>query len=69
MDAIKEFEGSKVQYYFEDMENEKLFTLTLNDLTEGADKDEVVEVGTALNALIDFPLGHAKVTESHRIVF
>ena len=30
---------------------------------------QVVEVGTALNALIDFPLGHAKVTESHRIVF
>lgn len=67
MDSVKEFEGSRVQFYFEDMENESLFALTLNDLTENADANEILAVGTALNALIDLPLDHAKVSETYVI--
>ena len=68
MDTIKEFEGSKIQYYFEDIENEEYFSLNVSDVTQDADKEAVMAVGSALATLIDGPLSHAKVIETHRLV-
>jgi len=69
MAVQKEFSGAKVQYYFEDMENDEFFALNLSDVTEIADKDEVAAVGSALESLVVGPLAYAKVISSHRIVF
>ena len=69
MDIIKEFEGSKVQFYFEDVENNEYFNVSLGEVAANAGNEAVAAVGTALSALVDGPLSHSKLIETHRIVF
>ena len=69
MDIIQEFEGSKVQFYFEDVENNEYFNVSLGEVTANAGNEAVAAVGTALSTLVDGPLSHSKLIETHRIVF
>ena len=69
MDIIQEFEGSKVQFYFEDVENNEYFNVSLGEVAANTQKETVAAVATALSPLVDGPLSHSKLIETHRIVF
>ena len=65
---IKVWENSKVVLSFEDIENDKLVRQTLSNLEEDAADTDIESVVRAFDALSDFPLAYAVVTQSDRML-
>lgn len=65
---IKVWEKSKVDLYFEDVENEKLVRQGFNNLKNEATEEEIGSLVGAIDSLHELPAVHAIVSDSHRYI-
>ncbi len=65
---IKVWENSKVDVYFEDLENETLVRQGFNNLIQGATEEEIGAFVQAVDSLHELPSAHAIVSESYRYI-
>lgn len=65
---IKVWEKSKVDLYFEDIENEQLVRQGFNNLIDGVSEEEVGAFVDSINSLHELPAVHAIVSDSYRYI-
>lgn len=65
---IKVWEKSKVDLYFEDIENEQLVRQGFNNLIDGVSEEEVGAFVASINSLHELPAVHAIVSDSYRYI-
>ncbi len=63
----KTWEKSKVDVYFDDIENDKIVRQGFNNLVDEAEEGDIQAFVQAIDSLHELDTLHAVVTESHRI--
>lgn len=65
----KEWDGSKVDIYLEDVENEKYVRRRFNDALQGLTDEQVTAFTQALSTVNAMPVSYAAVVEEYRYKF
>lgn len=62
----KQWENSKVDLYFEDMENEKLVRRSFRNAIEDPTDDQITAFTNAVSELSEYPSAHTVLVEEYR---
>lgn len=62
----KVWEKSKIDIYFDDLEQEKLVRQGFNNLVDGTSEEDIASFVQTMNSLHELPAAHAIVSESYR---
>ncbi|MER2063061.1 MAG: hypothetical protein ABS873_00285 [Alkalibacterium sp.] len=65
----KEWDGSKVDIFLEDAENEKYIRRRFNGALQGLTDEQVTAFTEALGTVNDMPVSYAAVVEEYRYTF
>jgi len=65
----KEWDGSKVDIFLEDVENEKHIRRRFNGALQGLTDEQVAAFADALSTVNELPVSYAAVVEEYRYTF
>lgn len=64
---MKHFTAAKVQFVSFDEETEEKYTLSINNLVEGADVTAISAIAGSLDTIVAGDLAHANIVENYHV--